>query len=91
MAVAALALEISNLAASHIDSAKGNVFSDSPSLHQYVNTVQTSPVEFSFGENSISCPWPGIFAEEAPEAVMPPSRDSAGRFRGKGSKVGSYL
>jgi len=71
--------DFANLAASHIDSAKGNVFSDSPSLHQYVNTVQTSPVEFSFGKLHKFARG-GIFAEEAPEAVMPLSRDSAGRL-----------
>ena len=60
-------------------SARGNVFSDSPSLHQYVNTVQTSPVEFSFGKLHKFARG-GIFAEEAPEAVMPLSRDSAGRL-----------
>lgn len=37
------AADFANLAASHIDSAKGNVFSGSPSLHAYANTVQTSP------------------------------------------------
>ena len=71
--------DFANLAASHIDSAKGNVFSGSPSLHQYANTVQTSPVTFSF-DKLHKFARGGVFAEAGPEAVMPLSRDSAGRL-----------
>jgi TP901 family phage tail tape measure protein/lambda family phage tail tape measure protein len=60
-------------------SARGNVFSGSPSLHQYANTVQTSPVTFSF-DKLHKFARGGVFAEAGPEAVMPLSRDSAGRL-----------
>jgi phage-related minor tail protein len=73
------AADFANLAASHIDSAKGNVFSGSPSLHQYANTIQTTPVTFSF-DKLHKFARGGVFAEAGPEAVMPLSRDSAGRL-----------
>jgi TP901 family phage tail tape measure protein/lambda family phage tail tape measure protein len=60
-------------------SARGNVFSGSPSLHQYANTVQTSPVTFSF-DKLHKFARGGVFAEAGPEAVMPLTRDSAGRL-----------
>lgn len=53
-------------------SANGNVF-ESPSLHQYVNTVQTTPKLFAFAQG-------GVFAEAGPEAVMPLARDGQGRL-----------
>jgi TP901 family phage tail tape measure protein/lambda family phage tail tape measure protein len=52
--------------------AKGGVFS-SPSLHEYANTVQTTPKTFAFAKG-------GVFAEAGPEAVMPLSRDASGRL-----------
>ncbi len=82
--------DFANLAASFIDSAKGNVFSGSPSLHAYANTVQTSPKTFAF-QNLHGFAKGGIFAEAGPEAVMPLKRDSYGRLgvhaEGGGSKV----
>jgi lambda family phage tail tape measure protein len=71
--------DFANLAASFIDSAKGNVFSGSPSLHAYANTVQTSPKTFAF-QNLHGFAKGGIFAEAGPEAVMPLKRDSYGRL-----------
>ena len=52
--------------------AKGNVF-QSPSLHEYANTVQTSPKMFAFAQG-------GVFAEAEPEAVMPLERTSDGKL-----------
>lgn len=65
-----------------VGSANGNVF-ESPSLHQYVNTIQTTPKLFSFAKG-------GVFAEAGPEAVMPLARDSAGRLgvRSQGGDAG---
>jgi len=71
--------DFANLASSFIDSAKGNVFSGSPSLHTYANTVQTSPKTFAF-RNLHGFARGGVFAEAGPEAVMPLSRDSKGRL-----------
>lgn len=62
-----------------IASANGNVFSDSPSLHQYVNTVQTSPKVFGY-QRLHPYAHGGVFAEAGPEAVMPLARDSSGRL-----------
>jgi lambda family phage tail tape measure protein len=55
-----------------IDFANGGVF-QSPSLHAYANTVQTSPKLFTFAQG-------GVFAEAGPEAVMPLTRDANGRL-----------
>jgi phage-related minor tail protein len=52
--------------------ANGGVF-QSPSLHAYANTVQTSPKLFTFAQG-------GVFAEAGPEAVMPLTRDANGRL-----------
>ncbi len=52
--------------------ANGGVF-NSPSLHQYANTVQTQPKMFAFAQG-------GVFAEAGPEAIMPLSRDSQGQL-----------
>jgi TP901 family phage tail tape measure protein len=77
-----------------IDSAKGNVFSGSPSLHAYANTVQTSPKTFAF-QNLHGFARGGVFAEAGPEAVMPLKRDSAGRLgvqsEGSGSTINVYV
>lgn len=60
-------------------SAKGNVFSGAPGLHQYVNTVQTSPKVFGFNRMHAFANG-GVFAEAGPEAVMPLTRDASGRL-----------
>jgi lambda family phage tail tape measure protein len=52
--------------------ANGGVF-QSPSLHAYANTVQTSPKLFTFAQG-------GVFAEAGPEAVMPLTRGANGRL-----------
>jgi lambda family phage tail tape measure protein len=62
-----------------IFSAKGNVFSGSPSLHQYANTVQSTPKTFAF-QNLHGFAKGGVFAEAGPEAVMPLARDNMGRL-----------
>jgi lambda family phage tail tape measure protein len=68
-----------NLAASFIDFAKGGVFSGSPSLHAYANTVQTTPKYFGTGTVHKFAKG-GVFAEAGPEAVMPLTRDKNGRL-----------
>jgi TP901 family phage tail tape measure protein len=73
------AADFANLAASHIDSAKGNVFSGSPSLHAYANTIQTTPKYFGTGTVHKFAKG-GVFAEAGPEAVMPLTRDKSGRL-----------
>ncbi len=65
-------------------SAKGNVFSGAPGLHQYVNTVQTSPKVFGFNRMHAFANG-GVFAEAGPEAVMPLTRDASGRLGVSGS------
>ena len=62
-----------------VGSANGNVFSGSPSLHQYANTIQTSPKVFGF-DALHGFAKGGVFAEAGPEAVMPLARDSQGRL-----------
>ena len=64
--------------------AKGYVFSGSPSLHAYANTVQSSPKTFAF-QNLHGFARGGVFGEAGPEAVMPLSRDSQGRLGVKAS------
>lgn len=56
-------------------SAKGNVFS-SPDLHQYVNTIGSSPTLFKFAQGGAF----GMMREAGPEAVMPLTRDASGRL-----------
>jgi lambda family phage tail tape measure protein len=82
--------DFANLASSFIDSAKGNVFSGSSSLHAYANTVQTSPKTFAF-QNLHGFARGGVFAEAGPEAVMPLSRDSRGRLGVKASSEGGPI
>ncbi len=60
--------DFANLASSFIDSAKGNVFSGSPSLHAYANTVQTSPKTFAF-QNLHGFARGGVFGEAGAEAL----------------------
>jgi len=62
-----------------VAAANGAVFSGSPSLHAYANTIQTSPRVFSF-QKLHGFAKGGIFAEAGPEAVMPLTRDSRGRL-----------
>jgi lambda family phage tail tape measure protein len=59
-------------AAGPMPQANGGVF-QSPSLHAYANTVQTSPKLFTFAQG-------GVFAEAGPEAVMPLTRGANGRL-----------
>jgi TP901 family phage tail tape measure protein len=73
------AADFANLAASHIDFAKGGVFSGSPSLHAYANTIQTTPKYFGTGTVHKFAKG-GVFAEAGPEAVMPLTRDKSGRL-----------
>ena len=62
-----------------LPSANGNVFSEAPGLHRYVNTVQTSPKVFGYGQLHGFANG-GVFAEAGPEAVMPLARDTQGRL-----------
>lgn len=62
-----------NASSDTVFSANGNVFSGAAGLHQYVNTVQTTPKFFGFANG-------GVFAEAGPEAVMPLARDGSGRL-----------
>ena len=59
--------------------AKGGVFSGTPSLGQYVNTVQSRPTSFAY-QNVKGFAKGGVFAEAGSEAVMPLTRDSKGRL-----------
>jgi len=65
--------------------AKGNVF-QSPSLHEYANTVQTSPKTFAFANG-------GVFAEAGPEAIMPLTKGSDGKLGvyASGSSGDTYI
>jgi len=58
--------------------AKGGAFIGSPSLHQYANTVQTTPRMFEY-QNLHGFAKGGIFAEAGPEAVMPIMQSELGR------------
>ena len=60
------------------------MFSGAPDLHQYVNTVQTSPKVFGFSRLHAFAKG-GVFAEAGPEAVMPLTRDASGRLGVSGS------
>ena len=73
-------------------SANGNVFSDAPGLHRYVNTIQSSPKVFGFGKLHGFANG-GVFAEAGPEAVMPLARDQQGRLgvRSQGSTTGDVV
>ena len=55
--------------------ANGNVFA-SDSLHQYVNTIKSSPTLFRFAQGGAF----GVFGEAGPEAVMPLTRGSDGNL-----------
>ena len=74
-----------NAAAGLTFNAKGGVY-DSPGLSKYVNGVYDSPQYFTFqGASKFSKG--GVFAEAGAEAIMPLTRDSAGRLgvRAQGS------
>lgn len=58
--------------------AKGGVY-DSPGLSKYVNGVYDSPQYFAFQGTSKFAKG-GVFAEAGAEAIMPLTRDSAGRL-----------
>ena len=58
--------------------AKGGVY-DSPGLSKYVNGVYDSPQYFAF-QGASKFAKGGVFAEAGPEAIMPLTRDSAGRL-----------
>lgn len=74
--------DFANLAASHIDSAKGNVFS-SPALSAYSGSVVSRPTIFPFARGV------GLMGEAGPEAILPLSRGSDGKLgvRGGGHSV----
>ncbi|HGY5111801.1 phage tail tape measure protein [Citrobacter braakii] len=58
--------------------AKGGVY-DSPGLSRYVNGVYDSPQYFTF-QGASKFAKGGVFAEAGAEAIMPLTRDSAGRL-----------
>ncbi|WP_312817032.1 phage tail tape measure protein [Atlantibacter subterraneus] len=67
-----------NAAAGLTFSAKGNVY-ESAGLHQYANGVYDSPQYFTF-QGASKFAKGGVFGEAGPEAIMPLTRDSAGRL-----------
>nr|WP_182312384.1 phage tail tape measure protein [Comamonas testosteroni] len=66
--------------------AKGDVFTNSPSLSQYSNQVHSSPKLFAFAKGA------GVFGEAGPEAIMPLTRGPDGnlgvRATGGGGRPG---
>lgn len=67
-----------NAAAGVTFNAKGGVY-DSPSLGKYVNGVYDTPQYFTF-QGASKFAKGGVFAEAGAEAIMPLTRDSAGRL-----------
>lgn len=67
-----------NAAAGVTFNAKGGVY-ESPGLSRYVNGVYDSPQYFTFQDASKFAKG-GVFAEAGAEAIMPLTRDSAGRL-----------
>lgn len=63
---------------SYTPNAKGGVY-DSPGLSKYVNGVYDSPQYFAF-QGASKFAKGGVFAEAGAEAIMPLTRDSAGRL-----------
>lgn len=61
-----------------VANAKGGVY-ESPGLHQYVNGIYDSPQYFTF-QGASKFAKGGVFAEAGEEAIMPLTRDSAGRL-----------
>lgn len=74
-----------NAAAGLTFNAKGGVY-DSPGLSKYVNGVYDSPQYFTF-QGASKFAKGGVFAEAGAEAIMPLTKDSAGRLgvRAQGS------
>ncbi|QOQ83702.1 phage tail tape measure protein [Comamonas thiooxydans] len=54
--------------------AKGDVFTNSPSLSQYSNQIHSSPKFFAFAKGA------GVFGEAGPEAIMPLTRGPDGNL-----------
>lgn len=54
--------------------AKGDVFTNSPSLSQYSNQIHSSPKLFAFAKGA------GVFGEAGPEAIMPLTRGPDGNL-----------
>lgn len=67
-----------NAAAGVAFNAKGGVY-ESPGLSKYVNGVYDSPQYFTF-QGASKFAKGGVFAEAGEEAIMPLTRDSAGRL-----------
>lgn len=67
-----------NAAAGITFNAKGGVY-DSPGLGKYVNGVYDTPQYFTF-QGASKFAKGGVFAEAGAEAIMPLTRDSAGRL-----------
>ncbi len=67
-----------NAASSVTFNAKGGVY-ESPGLSKYVNGVYDSPQYFTF-QGASKFAKGGVFAEAGAEAIMPLTRDSAGRL-----------
>ncbi|ECH8282177.1 phage tail tape measure protein [Salmonella enterica subsp. enterica] len=67
-----------NAAAGVTFNAKGGVY-DSPDLGKYVNGVYDTPQYFTF-QGASKFAKGGVFAEAGAEAIMPLTRDSAGRL-----------
>ena len=67
-----------NAAAGLTFNAKGGVY-DSPGLSKYVNGVYDTPQYFTF-QGASKFAKGGVFAEAGEEAIMPLTRDSAGRL-----------
>ena len=74
---------IGSVATGLLGNANGGVYS-SPSLHQYANGVYDKPQTFAFARG-------GVFGEAGPEAIMPLSRDSAGRLGVKAQSSDSEI
>ncbi|MGE8441829.1 MAG: phage tail tape measure protein, partial [Comamonas testosteroni] len=54
--------------------AKGDVFTNSPSLSQYSNQIHSTPKLFAFAKGA------GVFGEAGPEAIMPLTRGPDGNL-----------
>ena len=67
-----------------IPNAKGNVYA-SADLHQYANTILTSPTLFKFAQGGAF----GLAGEAGPEAIMPLSRGPDGKLGIKSQGGGS--
>lgn len=62
-------------------SAKGNVFSNSPDLHKFSNSVISKPTLFNYGTHvKAYAKGAGLMGEAGPEAVVPLVRTSSGHL-----------